>query len=251
MTLALITTSCILNMVCIRGNGVPATEERATGSFTGILNATQADVIFETGDDISVLIESDENLLPYVTTPVRKGTLEIDIKGTSCIKTVSQTFVRITAPSMDSFTLEGSGDMIADQISGDNVHLVSTGSGNMSVDMIESTNSSVKLSGSGDITVHNSQMQEITLNVTGSGDANISGHADNGYFTSTGSGACFCSDLYLSDCNATISGSGDIYASVSGNLNATITGSGNLYYLGDPVITLSRTGSGHIIQLSR
>jgi len=249
--MVLTTSSCILNMICINGNGVPSGEERATGSFKGVNNATQANVVFETGDVLSLLIESDANLLPYFTTSVRNGILEIDIKGTSCIKTVSPTLIRITATSMESFTLSGSGDMIADLISGVDIKLTNTGFGNMIVDMIESTNCSVKLTGSGDITVLSSQMQEVSLTSSGSGDTNISGHADNGFFTSTGSGACFCSDLYLSDCNAIISGSGNIYASVSENLIATITGSGNLYYFGDPAVTQNRTGSGHIIQLSR
>jgi len=53
--------------------------------------------------------------------------------------------------------------------------------------------------------------------------------------------------LNQNNCFATISGSGNIYTSVSDLLDVKITGSGDVYYFGHPIVNVSISGSGQLI----
>ncbi|MEZ5011201.1 MAG: DUF2807 domain-containing protein [Bacteroidales bacterium] len=194
---------------------------------------------------------ADENLMKYYTTSVTNNCLRIEIEGTNCVRPVTPTVIRITAPGLSVITLSGSGNILADTISGPETGVINSGSGDITISYAESVTNENSLSGSGDITIEELYSDEITILVTGSGDMTASGIGETGIFTSTGSGQNYAGNLELVNCTALISGSGDIYTQVSDEIHATLTGSGNLYYTGTPQVYQTTTGSGRIIHLQK
>ena len=84
--------------------------------------------------------------------------------------------------------------------------------------------------------------------ISGSGNLTISGEARNADFLVSGSGKIDADDLTLNDCEARVSGSGNMWVYVDRFLDATISGSGSIYYTGEPAIESRISGSGRIIE---
>lgn len=242
--------SC-LGIFCVDGNGVSVTEERILDSYSGISNETAINVRYEKGDAYSLFIEADENLLQYIHTSVKSGILEIEIKGTSCIRPSRQAVVYVTTPQIESLYLTGSGDMIADSLSGNRIDLVNTGSGNIIADFTYANDSDIRISGSGDITVNKSESNDILIKSTGSGDIEINGTASNIDINLSGSGQVYADELESQVADILISGSGNVYITVVDELFAVLTGSGNLYYYGSPSVSQTISGSGNLIHLTK
>lgn len=248
--LALSLTSC-LGIFCVDGNGQPATEERSHSGFIGISNETSATVYFESGDDYTVFVEADENLLDYIFTSITSGILEIEIKGTGCIRPDRQPIVYITSPGMESIYSSGSGDIFADTVSGNRTEVLSTGSGNILIDYIESDEAIIKSSGSGDISLAQFYSDDALVKNSGSGNITIEGEGEMVEIRSTGSGETYCDDLESNISDISITGSGNVHAWVVEELIAHLSGSGNLYYYGNPTLSSTVTGSGRVTNLTK
>ena len=74
-------SSC--DFVGVRGSGVLKTEARTVGEFKRISSRGSADVAVKIGSPASVEVTADDNLVQYVTTEVKDGTLEIGMKSGS------------------------------------------------------------------------------------------------------------------------------------------------------------------------
>lgn len=134
--------------------------------------------------------------------------------------------VAITAPSLRSVQLSGSGNVLLDQARGSSFSAGVSGSGNMRIDRVEAGTLSLRVTGSGDLAARGTA-QSVTASVTGSGDITAI-------------------DLATTDLVATVTGSGDIDMGATHMAKATVTGSGDIKIAGRPNCTQRKTGSGSI-----
>lgn len=246
--IAMAATSCICIFDCIEGNGMVMTEERSAISVTAIANETSFYVEYIESDVVSVTVEAESNLLPHIETDINNGTLEIETKrGSGCLRYTVQPKITITAPSVSEIVNAGSGDILAGNLTGDEVKVVSSGSGNIMTGDISCSSLNLMLSGSGEVTTGNADAVRIKAAVSGSGDLETAGFAGDVRYILSGSGRIDAGDLEAEDAEVTISGSGSVTATVTRSLNAVISGSGNIYLYGDPEVRLTRSGSGKVI----
>lgn len=242
-------TSCIPLVDCVHGNGTKVTEKRIPATFTTIVNSTAIDIVFNERDTFGIILEVEENLLPYIVTEVTGNSLEIRNKrGYGCIRFTRDPVIRISAPFLNGITLSGSGNLEADRLEDSEVAMRISGSGNIVVDHVIADYSQARITGSGDLTVRNLNCIDLESVISGSGDVNITGKGTSGSFRITGSGNLYAREFEIQNSSATISGSGNLYTWTTGMLNAGISGSGNIYFKGDPQIISNITGSGRIIK---
>jgi len=243
-----ITLSSCKNMICVDGNGIAGVETREPGIFTGIINTTDADVVYHTSNEFLVEVETDENIIPYYKTEISGNNLEIVTRGADCLRPVRKPVINVYAPGISEFGSTGSGEMTADTVSGTETYIFNSGSGNIFIDYCQAIIIEVVISGSGNISMYNSASNEMSFKISGSGDINATGDSDIGHFTSSGSGTINSFNLFLNIGNISISGSGDVYSTIYNELFASLSGSGNLYLKGDPAINKSISGSGRIVE---
>ncbi len=231
VVISIILTSCEgVFFSCLKGNGIPAEEERHPGEFNGVISEGDYDVFIVIDTVYKVVIEADENLVPYIRTFVKNERLVIDNGTRRCLRNDADEPIRIYVHTPDMFyiSLEGSGIIYSDYfIYVDYLRVELTGSGIIDLRDIDAIELDVLLSGSGEIEL---------WGVAGSGDLNI-----------PGSGKIKASHLEQDECTASISGSGDMYVFVYDKLDANISGSGNIFYRGNPRISVRITGSGSLI----
>jgi len=243
-------SSCTLIVDCIEGNGNIRTEEREAVTFNAIANETSFHVVYIQGNEYSITVEAESNILPYIETDIRGGALEVStVKGTNCLRYQTQPVITVTAPFVSELVNAGSGDIVADNLEGEEVKIVASGSGDIFTGTVGGEDLSVVVSGSGNIMTGEVGTSTFRATLSGSGDLTISGEAVSSRYVVSGSGSVFSADLRMESAVVTMSGSGSVYATIYDRLDAVISGSGNIYLRGDPAVSLTRTGSGRVISL--
>ncbi|MFH2095540.1 MAG: head GIN domain-containing protein [Bacteroidota bacterium] len=211
---------------CLHGNGHIVIEERNVSSFYKIESDGDYNVYIVQDTLTSVEVEAEENLLAYIQTRVDGNTLYIEDRDRRCIDYNEPVNVYLRTPSLEFIKLSGSGYIRFDTIS----------SGFLKID----------LSGSGDMEgVINTNI--LDARVSGSGEIFLSGSTGESDMLISGSGKIRSFSLAQDTCFASISGSGDMYVSVTDLLDVEISGSGDVFYMGNPLVNLSITGSGNVI----
>jgi len=213
---------------CVEGNGRTTVVRRVVGDFTNINSSGDFIVDVSIGSPTSVSVEADENLLSYIETFIQGNTLVLETTDNRCIKSREQIYIHVVTPSLYELKMTGSGLLVCNNITANELKYVLTGSGD-----IESNGISAGF---------------VEAGLTGSGEIILSGSALQTDFLVTGSGNIKGLNLESDKCVATISGSGNIYTSVTILLDALITGSGNLIYKGNPETVVKTTGSGRVIK---
>jgi hypothetical protein len=213
----------------IQGNGNMNTIEREVGSYDKVNVGGFFDVELVAGDEGTITLEGESNLLDYIITEVQGNALKIKVEKGKNLKPSNRMMIKITVPfrDLDEVTLAGSGDVIgSDLIKANNFHAAVAGSGDLVLEVEASTIDS-RVAGSGDLTLSGST-RDLEASVAGSGDI----HA---------------SKLDAKNVDARVAGSGDISVRCSDSLKARVSGSGDIEYSGNPSKQDTKvSGSGDI-----
>jgi hypothetical protein len=223
-------TLCTLPLLgaCIGvdGNGHRARETRDERDFVRIENVGQLDVQVRQGEEFAVLVSIDENLLDNVRTHVRDETLIIDNEP-HLFDVLPGPHVLVTMPHFIFGKVDGSGNLDARVFD-------------------ERETVRLEVSGSGDATFEGSAPR-IEADVSGSGDLRLAGSTGFAQLFGSGSGDIAARDLDADAARLRTTGSGNITATVHGDVEAETSGSGDIELYGSPHVTSSHEhGSGDI-----
>jgi len=190
----------------VRGSGNIATERRDVSGFTQVRVHGTGDVILEqTGTD-SLSVETDDNLLPILTSSVRDGVLHLGTKDDVNVHPSRAIRYHATVRQFTGFGISGSGSVNATGIDTD------------------------RLKGE----------------ISGSGSATLAGRADAVDLSISGSGSYDAANLQSRTAKVSISGSGDATMNATDKLDASVSGSGSVRYVGDPSVRAHISGSGTV-----
>ncbi len=211
----------------VRGNGKLVTETRDPGDFSGVSLSVSAELFISKGEECSVVIEAEENLMPYLETDVRNGRLTV--RSNANITTREDIRIYVTTSDIEVLRTTGSGNInVLDRFSADRLNLEVLGSGNISVEI---------------------SAREITSSIRGSGDIKLAGRCREHNISIMGSGDMRSDELESGVCKVSVMGSGNAYVWVNSLLDINIMGSGNVYYKGSPDISTRQMGSGRVRKL--
>src|SRR5512138_815127 len=117
----------------IVGSGNVVSETRNVDSFTSVELAGSANVDIKLGPTQAVVVEADENIVPFIETSVSNGKLVIRNKPNVNISTSRGIQVHVVAKSLDAVTLSGSGNIRADGVSSSQFSVALPGSGDITL----------------------------------------------------------------------------------------------------------------------
>jgi len=213
----------------IDGSGVVTTENRTVTTFTGIDLQCSANVYFMQGDEQSVKVEAEDNIISHITTEVKNDELVVSTDGKD-FNSHQQINVYVTVKELCLLELSGSGNMV--------------GKSHINCD-----NMTIHIGGSGDI---KADVRSLTMKIklAGSGSLEISGTATSTDIRIAGSGNVNAKNLQAMTSAVAISGSGQSTINASEVLTVSISGSGDVHYIGDPQkLNTSITGSGTVSKI--
>ena len=189
-------------------SGTTVTETRDVSGFTQVkLSGFGTLHIAQTGTE-SLTISADESVMPYLTSDVINGTLELGAKARLSFKLNARPVYTVTVKS-----LEG-----------------------------------IQLTGAGAITAADIRASAFSVAISGAGDLTISGGAQSQSVKISGAGNYNAKDFATDETEVKISGAGNAHVSASQTLNAAISGAGVVTYYGSPQVTQRTTGIGSVKQ---
>lgn len=198
------------------------------GAFEGVTLAGPDNVIFTTGSDFSIRAEGDADTLEQLRYKITDGQLKIGREKNNGMWSgnYKDATIYVSAPSLNSAKLSGSGDMQVDKMNGESTKISVAGSGNMNIAAMETTSLTTKIAGSGDVAFAGAA-DNVTISIAGSGD--ISGKG-----------------LKTETATIKIAGSGDVSLSSDGTVDTKIAGSGDVRIHGDAKCNSKTAGSGDV-----
>jgi hypothetical protein len=196
-------TSCRLGGK--RGSGRIAEEKREISDFSEIELGGSYNVDITVGEETSLTIEGDDNLLKYVRTYVRGKKLIIDTERN--INPRKDILVTITTPELDELYGSGACDIFIDKIKSETFYLNMSGAcsikANGHVDKLK-----IQISGAGSVDAERLIANAVKVDISGASSASV--YADE-YLQATVSGVGSI-DYYgdPDDVDSNVSGIGSI-----------------------------------------
>src|SRR5262249_28212776 len=115
----------------ITGSGSVKTEQRSIAGFTKVSTSGTTNVFITQGNDFAVTVKAYENLIPYLETAVKNGTLEIHYRDNTNV-TNDNSEVYVTLPVLNGTFISGSANVEADgTFNGTSLDASISGSGNI------------------------------------------------------------------------------------------------------------------------
>lgn len=177
----------------------------------------------------ALTIETDDNVMPYITSEVRGGTLYLGMDSG----------LRSILPSRLHFTLHVK-DLVA---------INTSGSWDVVSESLQGVKMTIILSGFGYVSIGALTVEELSASASGSGELDLSGEAGKLDINISGSGKVLAGDLQSQTATVRIGGSGDVTVWVTEALTGNISGSGNIKYYGTPQVSFDQSGTGSIHSL--
>ena len=233
--LGIISIASLLLTSCekLEGKGPVVAQDRVYSGFDAVSISISGKVIHRVGNNFSLRIHAQQNILDIIQTRMEGDELIIKFKDGKNIRSHKEILVEIVSPVLKRISLAGSADMeLQDDLDQSELLMSLSGSGNINVAGHVNLNGQLRasLSGSGNITVAGGIADDTWLRIAGSGNI----HTD----------AVTCNSSY-----AEITGSGNIRVHATQSLDVRIQGSGSVFYRGTPQITSSVTGSGKLMPI--
>jgi hypothetical protein len=198
----------------------------AVDDFSSFSLGIAGDAIVTQGNKNEIIIDCSDDVFEKIEVSQKGSSVTIKNKNNigwnSSLRNVT---VYVTMKDIESLSVSGSGSLTGDkELTTGNLNLAVSGSGNIDLDI---------------------SSDDVNLRISGSGNIELEGNADSADASISGSGKIKAEDLTVEVFNASISGSGSCYITVTEELKARISGSGNIYYNGNPKRVDSRSsGSG-------
>ncbi|WP_163709057.1 head GIN domain-containing protein [Mangrovibacterium lignilyticum] len=219
-----ISTSCSTDEK-IEGNHQLTTEDRATSDFNQVVMSGSFNVYIAPGNEHSVTVRAESNLIDYIETDLTGKTLHIKSSDNVSLQNNLPMEIHVSCPEVHSLELEGSGSIEAGHFENDLFYIDLIGSGIIS--------SSVNA-------------DKLQIRLSGSCQIIIEGECNQSDMMIIGSGLISSFKLEQDTCLASIEGSGIMKVDVSDLLDVLIDGSGVVLYQNAPEIRSSINGSGSV-----
>lgn len=224
-TLAVFTVSCKWTVGVVKGSGEIRTEERDVSNFKKVNLSGVGSLIITQGEQESLVIEADDNIIPLIEAEVIGDKLNIGFKrGYNFIPASTLKFY-LTAKELDEIKLSGAGNIYCNEFSTGELEF--------------------EISGAGDIDFK-INAESIVIISSGAGDITLEGSTGTQKITLSGAGKYNGAGLESKKCEISVSGAGSATVNVSEELDVDIGGVGNVSYMGKPAIKQSISGIGRI-----
>jgi hypothetical protein len=203
-------TSCMQHSKTGSGNIV--TETRNIGSFNAVNASTSVHVDVAMGAKASVVVEADDNILPYVETSVSGGTLKISLRGINNL-TNATINVHVTMPDVKGLDAEASAQITSKGIL--------TGTGTI---VLEASSS-----GGIDVSI---DAPAVKAEASSSGDIVTKGRTKSVNAEASSSGSIKFFELHAENVRAEASSAGDIEVFASISIDGDASSAGSVRYTG-------------------
>ncbi len=154
----------------VRGNGRVKSENRKVAEFTKIDASGAYSIRIKIGEEPSIKIQAEENLLPLIRTFVKGNTLVIDNKKN--LSPRKELLIEITTKELVEIECSGANDIKVNGIDTERFEVELSGAGSIELSGV-SDKFYGDLSGAGSINARNLIANKVFISVSGAASANV------------------------------------------------------------------------------
>jgi hypothetical protein len=209
----------------VEGSGNVASEDRAVSGITGVALGTLGDLTIELGDQESLRVEADDNLLQYLKTTLDGGTLTIAQDPAINLAPKESIHYYLTVKKLESIGLSSVGSIAAPALTATHFVVELRSTGNIRLAGLQTQKLDVHLSSTGNVIIDAGEVgsQDITLSSTGDYEAG---------------------DVRSTSADVHLSSSGNATIWVTDRLETDLSSSGSVRYYGNPTVSVDASSSG-------
>jgi len=239
----------------IKGSGKITTETRkAEGNFEKISSYTLLEVIIEQADKYEIIVEADDNIIPYIATEISSNRLKIYFDKVS-ITNFKQAKVYVKLPkiselsaySSSSITTDkairsnnlkleanSSGDIVLTEVTASSVDIDTNSSSDVVIEQLNAKELNVESSSSSDVKIKYTETPKINLSASSSSDIVIKGKTTDLKIKANSSADVIAKDLSADNILASASSASTISVFPKLYLEAKASSAGSVYYYNKP-----------------
>ncbi|AKA33890.1 head GIN domain-containing protein [Flagellimonas lutaonensis] len=225
--LALFASSCAFDINFgdgKKGNGVVVDEARKVmEDFTVVSAAEGLDVFVTQGDEYSISVEADENVIALIATDIKDGKLRIHTVENIGRATKN---IYVTLPTVTALESSSGADLIVqDLIRTDRIELDASSGSDLHVEV---------------------QAREVYADASSGADIKVSGITDRLEADASSGADIRARELVAKTCHADASSGSDISVNVSETLVADASSGADISYTGEARVTKKKSVSGSV-----
>lgn len=209
------------------GNGDVVEEIRQVGSFDEVQLSGIGNLYIKYGDEESLIVEAEENLMRYIETDIQTNKLIIDLGGGKIVLPTDDINFYLTVVELDSVSITGIGRIYLPEVNASRFDILVSGAGALFIDELFADRLDVVLSGIGEIDIDSGEVDFQSVLVSGPGTYSARRMTSN-------------------EADVNISGIGKAIVNVEDYLEARVSGPGDLTYYGSAVLDANVSGLGNL-----
>jgi hypothetical protein len=212
--LALLAVGCQFTL--IRGSGNLVEQSRELGEFNRIAVSHAFEVDVRIGEQPSVTVTADDNVIEHVTMTVSDGLLRLGLRPGFQVRQATLE-ATVTAPRLEEVRGSGAVDVrVNDTVVGERMR--------------------IHASGASDVTGR-LEVSAVEVVASGASTVRLEGTADEADLEASGASQLELADLQTAQARARLSGASEGVVAVDDTLDVELSGASTLRYLGEPSIT--------------
>lgn len=227
VTLVISATSCI-RFIGFKDSGEVTTKEFDIGEFNRLSFSSIGKIIIEQGDEESLTIEAEKNVINAISVRTVANRLNIGLKrGFAKVIPTKDVLFYLKVRDLSKIDLSGAGIVECDNLKTEKLSIDSSGLGSIKLNLIADS---------------------LEVEISGAGKIDITGKVNTQEIKITGAGSYDAKELISKDCIIDISGAGKAVVNVIQTLDVNISGIGSIEYNGSPTVTKNISGVGRTVK---
>ncbi|HEY5731313.1 MAG TPA: head GIN domain-containing protein [Anaerolineales bacterium] len=236
----------------VRGSGNVINEDRSVSEFNKVDKSGRGNLIIELGDEETLRIEAEDNLIEYIETHVSNHTLEISIRADIDMEPTEEIRYYLTVKSLEAITVSGFGTVSIPALEADRFSVDITSFGGVMIGDLETSSLSVDINSFGGVNIENLKAERLSVNISGAGNLVIhGGRVDKQEVNISSLGDYEASELASDDADVHLSNLGSATVRVRDHLRIEISSKGAVHYYGDPEVDANVSGPGEVKQAGK
>ena len=214
----------------IGGSGNVVIEDRPVSNFNRVSLTGVGEVIITQGEEESLTVRADDNIMRYIKTEVENGTLILgftDQVKNKHIRPSKRIEFTLSVKDVTGLDISGAGDVNVASLDTDRLEIV--------------------VGGAGDVSISSLTAEELVVHLNGAGNVELAGQVTEQNVEINGFGAYQAAKLESQTAMVAVNGAGSATLWATDTLDVRIPGAGNVTYYGNPSVTKKITGVGTII----